>query len=91
MKDDANVDSFSGSDVESDKFGFCGRCHDMFDDVGKVEDSAIVGQDVSSGEQKEVAASATARFGLYEGTSIAVCSKDHVAGMVSDNSIFFGG
>ena len=64
MKDDANVDSFSGSDVENGNFGFCGRCHDMFDDMSKVEDGAIVGRDVSSGGQKEVAASATACFGL---------------------------
>ena len=91
MKDDANVDSFSGSDVESSNFGFCGRCHDMFDDMDKVQDGSIVGHDVSSGGQKEVAVDAAACFGLTEVTSVAVGSKDHVTGMVSDNHIFFGG
>ena len=91
MKDDVNVYSFSGSDVESSNFGFCDGCHDMFDDMSKVEDVTIVGWDVSSSGQKEVAAGTAACFGLTEITSVAVCSKDHVAGMVSDNSIFFGG
>ena len=91
MKNDASVDSFTSSDVESGKFGFCGRCHDMFDDVGKVEDGAIAGWYVRIGGQKIVAACMTVRFGLTEVTSIAVCSKNHVAGMIGDNSIFLHG
>ena len=85
------MDSFLGSDVESGKFGFSIRCHDMFDDVGKGEDDAIVGQDVSSGGQKEVAAGTTVCFGLTELTSVAVRRKNHVAGIISDNSIFLHG
>ena len=49
MEDDLDVNRFVRCDIESCKFGFSGRCHNMLDDVGDVEDGAIVGWYVGIG------------------------------------------
>ena len=48
-----NVDRLPGHDVKNGKFGFSGRCHDEFDDVGNVQDGSIVGWDFRIGGEKE--------------------------------------
>ena len=48
-QDDANEDSLSGHDVQHHQFSFGGGGHDMFDDVGNIQDGPMVGWDFCIG------------------------------------------
>ncbi len=48
MKEGSAGDGFACVDVERVKFGFCCRGHDGFDDLGDVENGAVVGCFVSA-------------------------------------------
>jgi hypothetical protein len=88
FKDYVNEDGFVHHDVKGRDFGFSSGSHDMVDDMSNVENGAIIGQYVSIGGEERVASSVAACFGFAQVAGITVDSKDHVAGIISENRIF---
>ena len=85
---DADVDGFSGGNVQSGEFSFGSRSHDMFDDMCYVENGAIIGWDVCIGRKEEVAACSAASFGFAKVAGVTVSGKDHFAGVISEYCFF---
>ena len=90
LEDDLNVHGLARHDVESGEFGLCGRRHNVFDNVGDVEDGAVVVGDVGAVGEKEMSSSATAGLGFAEVAGITVYSEFHVTGVVCDDGVVLG-
>jgi hypothetical protein len=84
-------DGLAGVDIQRTKFGFGGRGHDGLDELGKVEDHAIVFGVGGVGGQEKVSAGAAACFGFARIGGIAVHDKHHVAPSVSDDGVLVCG
>lgn len=63
----------------------------MFDDVGDVEDGAVVRRVGSVTGEEEMATSVAASLGFAEVAGVAMGGQNHVARVVSENSFFLGG
>jgi hypothetical protein len=86
--DYANEVGFVRHDLKGRDFGFSSGSHAMVDDMSNVENGAIIGQYVSIGGEEKVASGAAACFGFAQVAGITVDSKDHVAGIISENHVF---
>ncbi len=84
-------DCFTRVDVERDKFGFCRQGHDGFDDLGDIENGAVVGCFVGAIGEEEVSAGAAPSFWFSEIGCVAVDAKDHVAFGIREDGIRMGG
>ena len=63
----------------------------MFDDVGDVEDGAIVGGDFDISRHEEMSARSAFGFWLAQVASIAIDRHDHFTAVVCEYRIFFCG
>ena len=63
----------------------------MFDDVSNVENVTVVGWDVDIRGEKEVAPGLTVGMWFAEVAGITVGCKNHVTGMISENSFLLSG
>ncbi len=82
---------FFGGSVESSKFGFSGRGHDKFQDLGDRQDGAIVsGERVLLGHD-DVSAGAAAAFGFIVEARIGVGAEYHVTAAICGAIVRIGG
>ena len=87
----ANVNCFARHDIQCSQLGFVGGRHDMFDDVGDIQNGAIVSWNLFIKREKEVATGAAACLGLAEIACITVDGKFHVTTFVCEYSVFLSG
>ncbi len=84
-------DGLAGVDIQRTEFGFGGGGHDGLDELGEVEDCAIVfGVGGVSGQEK-VSAGTAVCFGFSQIGGVAVHDKHHVTPSVSDDGILVCG
>ena len=87
----AHWDGFACVYVESAKFGFSGTRHDSFEDLGDVEDGAVVGGVLNIRGAEKVSTHAAAGEGFAEVRCIAVDGENHLALPVGEDCIGVGG
>lgn len=90
-EDDSDVYCFSCHDVESGEFCFGGGGHDVFDDVGNVENGAVVLRNVGTVGEEEMATSPATGFRFTEVACVAVDSQFHCTCVVGDDGVVLGG
>jgi hypothetical protein len=81
----------AGVDIQQTEFGFGGGGHDGLDELGKVEDRAIVFGVGNVGGQENVSAGAAACFGFAQIGGVAVHDEHHFTPSVSDDGILVCG
>jgi hypothetical protein len=80
-------DGLMGIDVQCTEFSFGSGGHDGLDELGKVEDRAIVFGVGGVGGQEKVSAGVAACFKFAQIGGVAVYNKHHVTPSVSDDGI----
>ncbi len=84
-------DGLAGVDIQQTEFGFGGGGHGSLDELGKVEDCAIVLGVGNVGGQEKVSTGAAACFEFAQIGGIAVHDKHHVTPSVSDDGVLVCG
>ena len=90
FEDDSNVDCLTSHDVEGCKFGFGGRRHNMFDDVGDIEYGTIVAWHFFIMRKEKVATGSAPSLGFVEVAGVTVHSENHLATIVGEDGFVLG-
>ncbi len=78
---------FAGVDIESAKFGFRSTRHDGFDDLGDVEDGAVIRGIINICGTEEMPTNTAAGEGFAEVGCVAMDGENHLAPLVGENCI----
>jgi hypothetical protein len=84
-------DGLAGVDIQHTEFSFGSGGHDGLDELGKVEDRAIVFGVGGVVGQEKVSAGAAACFGFAQIGGVAVHDEHHVTPSVSDDGVLVCG